>query len=879
MVFAFGYATDGALGLSTTEPGRGDRGDFIETPRLIDFFFDKLITIRCIACGGDPMAGGHSAAVSTDGKVYTWGIGVALGNQSTRSHAEPQLITLPDLEDLELKQLAPELHSSPSIQSISCGSGFCVALAETGHAFAWGKWSDGRLGLGRIPILNQSSRRHGRRRQFQAFQLTPKQLSATLAISEEGSSHHTGRELLFVKVECGEAHCIGLTRSGAIVAWGRGSHGQLGHGATHDAQTPIEVQIAGELKLKWRDVAAGENWSMALDVHGRVWTWGACGGSVLGLGNGTLSRTAVVTEMILQRHSRLLKQQPPVAVSPPPLPRLDWMHPQLVSTFGNGGIRVEKLSAGRQHAAAVSTDGDLYLWGDGNGFSSLPNLVRSMSSWSSGSSKMVPGDETVTDTMGSEIVEHVVCGGDVVIAFTSGSFLARSMQTLHHQCELLSKEHQDLDPATFREVTSRLATDVVLLVSGKRLFAHKLVLARRSPVLRDLIQNEQRSGGAPCANGAGNQSGLAGGEIMELLLPQLRYDVAKVLIEYMYTDNFSLMLDPQSYLVRDVQRAAQLYKLPALEKLCCELLRAGEAPPPPALPTAAPIQSGAAVFPLNKLGVSAASKDEGRQSLNADLQFVLGDPAWSDLTLIAEGNEIPVHRCVLVARSEYFRALLGFGAKHDWHQHHHHRPDKDSSGGRDVPGQVVHVDESYVGMLRVLKFIYNDHVSTPPTHHNQQCDSIDSQQEREQVDDDGDDDETDQLLEDLVAADKYGLARFKRLCEHAIHVNTANCLEVLSVADIVSASHLKQVRWTQCWMSSPHKWFLTCGAVHRCAAGGTGVPAGESEDGGIRARVRSLQGRLPTLVGGARRPHSTADRERNAAAGTCVSRCLAVCVV
>lgn len=52
---------------------------------------------------------------------------------------------------------------------------------------------------------------------------------------------------------------------------------------------------------------------------------------------------------------------------------------------------------------------------------------------------------------------------------------------------------------------------------------------------------------------------------------------------------------------------------------------------------------------------------------------------------------------------------------------------------------------------------------------------------------------SDQLLEDLVAADKYGLERMKRLCEHAIYVTVANCLEVLVVAELVHAAHLKQV--------------------------------------------------------------------------------------
>lgn len=738
MVFAFGHSVDGALGLGFEGMGR-----VIKSPRLLTFFFDKLITIRAIACGGDPMAGAHSAAVTSDGSVYTWGTGVALGTRSAQSHAEPQLIQLPAIVDANTDTKAPVIHS------VACGGGFCIALAETGHAFAWGKWSDGRLGLGKIPILNQSSRKFGRRRQFQSFQLSPR----LLACSTSQNNSSNAEAWRFAKVSCGEAHSIGLTLNGEIVTWGRGTHGQLGLGTTRDALQPAMVVVTSEHDLKWRDVAAGENWSMALDEHGRVWTWGACGGAVLGQGAGSsIRKTSVVTEMILQRHYRLLKQQTST-VTAPPLPQLNWMRPQLVPCFGNdGGIRIHRLSAGLQHAAAISNDGDLYLWGDGHGFSRLPSLVRSARANEVDAKE--PG-------LGSEIVEYVVCGGDLVVVFTSGSFLARSMQLLHRQCTLLSAEHQDLDRSALYQVTTHLATDIVLLVSGKRLFAHKLLLARRSAALRDLILNEQRGSSLTSPQKQNGDTEV----IMELLLPQLRVDVAQVLLEFIYTDNFSLRLDPQSYLIRDVLRAAQLYQLPSLEKLCRE-----------ALTEASSLFGSAAVYPLDGLGSGSefVRQDEER-SLNTDLQFAFGDRTWSDLTLVVEGDrEIPVHRCVLVARSEYFRALFGFQL---------------SQNGLGNGSMVVHVDESYAAMLRVLKFIYNDHVElskrAPKTSHG-------VNQQNEEDNDDGAEEE--QLLEDLIAADKFGLVRWKRLCEHAVVVNLANCLEALAVADLVSASHLKQVR-------------------------------------------------------------------------------------
>lgn len=721
MVFAFGHAVDGALGLGPLH-GLGHQ-TIVAEPRLLTYFFDQLITIQSIACGGDLVVGSHSAAVDTDGSVYTWGTGVALGNRSVRSHSEPQRIDIPRLQsDFALENEA----SAPRIRSVACGGGFCVALAESGHAFAWGKWSDGRLGLGSVPILNQTSRKYGRRRQFQSLQLSPKQLG--------------GRDR-FAKVACGEAHCVALTHTGALETWGRGAHGQLGLGSTKDALSPTLVTIA-DRELKWRDVAAGENWSMALDALGRVWTWGACGGPVLG--TGAAARAAVVTETILQHHYRVRKQPRTGATAPAPaLPQLRWMRPQLVPSFGAHGVQIERLSAGRQHAAALSSTGDLYVWGDGDGFASLPQLVHT--------SVVSDGDRSVSAAIGSEIVEYVVCGGDAVIAFTSGSFLARSMRALYEQCMQLAADHQQLEPSTVRDTIATLGIDVALLVAGKRLFAHKLVLAKRSAVLRDLIVTEQRT---PSARLPGEAL------VLELLLPQLRHDVATVLLEYMYTDNASRMLDPQSYLVRDVLRAARMLELHPLEQLCRSLVDTSLM---------------AVVHPLNPFATplpTSHAKDsslEEPRSLTADLALALGDATWSDLSVIAEGRAIPAHRCVLTARSAYFRALLAFDARVS-----------DSQTQTHV--REVRVDESYACALRVLTFIYGDRV----TRTQQDATGMDKQSR--------DDAATDELLEDLIAADKFGLVRFKRLCEHAVYVTPTNCLDVLAVADLVHAAHLKQVR-------------------------------------------------------------------------------------
>ena len=65
--------------------------------------------------------------------------------------------------------------------------------------------------------------------------------------------------------------------------------------------------------------------------------------------------------------------------------------------------------------------------------------------------------------------------------------------------------------------------DCVLLTTGRPLGAHRIVLARRSRVLREMIAAEERPG-------------LTDGGMLELLMPELRRDTALALREFLYTD-------------------------------------------------------------------------------------------------------------------------------------------------------------------------------------------------------------------------------------------------------------------------------------------------------------------------------------------------------
>ncbi|DAZ95596.1 TPA: hypothetical protein N0F65_006082 [Lagenidium giganteum] len=705
MVFSYGDGLDGALGHGNF--------DHVSTPKLIDFFFDNILAVETIMCGADAMAGAHSVAVLSTGKVFSWGVGIALGTGSVQTSNIPLQAQFPADEDVK-------------IRAVACGSAFSVAISTNGDLYSWGKWSDGRLGLGLIPVMNKSSRRSGNRKQLQQYQLFPARCQGVLG---NGSA-----PVRWTKIACGEAHCVGLSTVGEIYTWGRGSHGQLGHGNVKDALSPVRLMIDGV--EKWTDVAAGADWSMALSSDGHVWTWGACGRSILGhISDDQRSGSIKVASWerqhgFLRRARELNKDNPHL---PAHVPRLAWMAPRQVACFAHDDITIQCLSAGLHHGAAVSTGGDLYVWGEGSnlwnrGLKPIPSLVADIERGSSG--------------IGSLIAERVFCGGDQTLVIGSGSFLANSMRQLFTKGLQLSNATAATEWTTNGYFDNETAADVQLIAGGKVLYGHKLILARRSAKLRDDIFSEERSLVTPQH------------QVVEIILPGIRFDVAKLLLEFIYTDNVSWPLEPQSFLIRDLMRAAQIFNLSSLERLCHDrIVRAAAAD---TFVEVVDDQDG------------AIGADPMANSLNQDLEYAFRDTTWTDVTFVAEGRAIHAHKCLLIARSEYFRALLAF-PRHE-----------QSSFERDI----IHVDESFMGMLRVLNFIYHDQVPT-------------AKPEKLAPNDDAargqDEDESEQLLDDLIAADKFGLDRMKRLCEHRVELSLTNCLDVLVIADMVRAHHLKYV--------------------------------------------------------------------------------------
>ena len=129
-VLSFGTGQYGAL-------GHGFSGGKQLPDILRPKYIDALSGVRCVCVSAGEL---HSAAVSADGDVYTWGDGFCgqLGHADKRPQVSPVQVTTGGLDD-------------ERVSHISCGARHTLAITEDGEAFSWGLGHYGVLGRSFTP--------------------------------------------------------------------------------------------------------------------------------------------------------------------------------------------------------------------------------------------------------------------------------------------------------------------------------------------------------------------------------------------------------------------------------------------------------------------------------------------------------------------------------------------------------------------------------------------------------------------------------------------------------------------------------------------------------------------------------------------------------
>ncbi len=272
-IYTWGDPRSGHLGINNR--ANADFGKFIQL---------ELPTATAIAAGAE-----HSAVVTSDGAVYTFGLntGGQLGIGTNNIAFTPVRV-----EDL------------PPIKSVAAGYRMTVAIDESGGLWGWGaSCSDSnrrslKMWLEKVadklssldPYNNAYSVDYeGRNAQSDCVneELIPFQTKTPVKM--EGFAD-------IVSVDVGFGHILAVTRDGAVESVGCNVFGQLGWGEKDTGPASRIPRLISSLP-KISAVAAGYRHSLALSVDGTVYSWGSNAFGQLGTQNYDESSTPLKVEL------------------------------------------------------------------------------------------------------------------------------------------------------------------------------------------------------------------------------------------------------------------------------------------------------------------------------------------------------------------------------------------------------------------------------------------------------------------------------------------------------------------------------------------------------------------------------------------------------
>uniref|UniRef100_A0A9J8CIV4 HECT-type E3 ubiquitin transferase n=1 Tax=Cyprinus carpio carpio TaxID=630221 RepID=A0A9J8CIV4_CYPCA len=211
----------------------------------------------------------HSAAVTNDGELYTWGEGDfgRLGHSDSHSRNMPTLV-----KDIS------------GVGQVACGSSHTIAVAQDGRiVWSFGGGDNGKLGHGdtnRVYRPKVIEALHGFiiRKVCAGSQSSLALTSAGQVFAWGcgsclgcGSSETTSlrprliEELSITKIidiSCGDSHCLALSHENEVFAWGNNAMGQCGQGHT---STPVTKpkKVIGLEGVSIQQITAGTSHSLA----------------------------------------------------------------------------------------------------------------------------------------------------------------------------------------------------------------------------------------------------------------------------------------------------------------------------------------------------------------------------------------------------------------------------------------------------------------------------------------------------------------------------------------------------------------------------------------------------------------------------------------
>ena len=223
--------------------------------------------VATVACGQR-----HCAAVTTSGVLLSWGneeFG-QLGqgpprDSSSKGDAKSLIRRRADAS------MMPRLVGSGHVKftSVACGAGHTLALTANGRVFSFGRGAFGALG-------------HGDRLNCDV----PRLVDALWGVG-------------VAQIAAGDNHSASLSASGRVYTWGRGKYGALGHRDVDNRSRPTPVQALDDAGVRCEQIACGGDHTLAIAGGGSgvllAWGRGSSGPA------GTGATADVLTPTIIDR--------------------------------------------------------------------------------------------------------------------------------------------------------------------------------------------------------------------------------------------------------------------------------------------------------------------------------------------------------------------------------------------------------------------------------------------------------------------------------------------------------------------------------------------------------------------------------------------------